>query len=57
MVEGATLPEVLIAAAEFGATQGDDGVSSGFAPMHTRTFEASTNDDLASGFDHAGRSA
>src|ERR1035438_1733621 len=51
---GAALPEVLKASAEFGATQGDDGVGAIDGPVHASAFEACPDHHFASRLKDAG---
>src|SRR5260370_41548126 len=54
---GSPFPKVLKATAKLRTTKSDDGVGAAHGPMHSGTFEACANGDLASGLHHASGSA
>ena len=53
----AALPEVLIASAEFGAAQGDDGVCAIDGPVHASPFEPGADHYFAPSLEDAGGGA
>ena len=52
-----TLPVVVEAVADDGASQGDDGIGASDGPMHAAALEAVADDGLAGAFDDAGGDA
>ena len=54
---GSSFPEILEAAAELAAPQGDDGVGAGHGPVHAGALEPGADGELASGLDDARRHA
>jgi hypothetical protein len=54
---GMAFPEILEAATELAAPQGDDGVCAPYRPVHARSLEPGANHYFTAGFHHAGRSA
>ena len=47
----ATLPEVLVTSAEFGAAQGDDGVCAAYSPVHASPLQPGANRHFATRFE------
>src|SRR6267154_3159751 len=54
---GSPFPKVLKATTKLRTTESDDGVGAAHSPMHSGTFEACADGDLASGLHHASGSA
>src|SRR5438105_3489333 len=54
---GASFPEFLEAAPQAAATQGQNGVGAGDAPVYTDLFEAGADGDLAAGLHDSGARA